>query len=105
MTHHEHELMLSTTVHAMFGYTLILAGLTRLIEVCFVVPSYPPADGVENDRADYTLADGAGADSAAASKGRAFRHMLPFVSRPDPFLFHFPHFSPPRLRINHSSFW
>jgi hypothetical protein len=29
MTHHEHELMLSTTVHAIFGYTLILAGLTR----------------------------------------------------------------------------
>jgi len=28
---------LSTKVHAVFGYTLMLARLTRLIEVCFVV--------------------------------------------------------------------
>ncbi|KAH9968448.1 hypothetical protein BGW80DRAFT_1254448 [Lactifluus volemus] len=61
MTHHEHELMLLTTVHAIFGYTLILAALRA------------------SSRSDYTLADGAGADSAAASKGRAFRHMLPFL--------------------------
>jgi hypothetical protein len=81
--------MLSTKVHAIFGYTLMLAGLTRLLEVCFIVPSYPPADGVEDDRSDHTLADGSGADSAAASKGRAFRHLPPFVSRPHSFLFHF----------------
>jgi hypothetical protein len=81
--------MLSTKVHAVFGYTLMLAGLTRLVEVCFVAPSYSPADGVEDDRSDHTLADGTGSESASASKGRAFRHLPPFVSRPGPF-FSFP---------------
>jgi hypothetical protein len=56
----------------------MLAGLTRLIEVCFIVPSYAPIDGVEDDRSDHTLADGAGPE--AFPKGRAFRHMPPFVS-------------------------
>ena len=56
----------------------MLAGLTRLIEVCFIVPSYVPMDGVEDDESDHTLADGAGPE--AFSKGRAFRHMPPFVS-------------------------
>jgi hypothetical protein len=79
MSDHEQALKLSTKVHAVFGYTLMLAGLTRLIEVCFVVPSYPPhVDGVEDDRSDHTLADGAGPE--AFPKGRAFRHMPPFVS-------------------------
>jgi hypothetical protein len=78
MSDHEQALKLSTKVHAVFGYTLMLAGLTRLIEVCFVVPSYAPMDGVEDDRSDHTLADGTGPE--ASPKGRAFRHMPPFVS-------------------------
>jgi hypothetical protein len=86
MSDHAQALMLSTKVHAVFGYTLMLAGLTRLLEVCFVAPSYAPAaDGVEDDRSDHTLAEGAtgaagGAETAAVSKGRAFRHLPPFVS-------------------------
>lgn len=78
MSDHAQALKLSTKVHALFGYTLMLAGLTRLIEVCFIVPSYAPMDGVEDDRSDHTLADGAGPE--AFPKGRAFRHMPPFVS-------------------------
>ena len=78
MSDHAQALKLSTKVHAVFGYTLMLAGLTRLIEVCFVVPSYAPLDGVEDDRSDHTLADGAGPE--AFPKGRAFRHLPPFVS-------------------------
>jgi hypothetical protein len=81
MSDHAQALMLSTKVHAMFGYTLMSAGLTRMIEVCFVAPSFAPAgaDGVEDDRSsDHTLADGAAA--SAAPKGRAFRHLPPFVS-------------------------
>ncbi|KAI0249682.1 hypothetical protein BJV78DRAFT_1324829 [Lactifluus subvellereus] len=78
MSDHAQALMLSTKVHAVFGYTLMLAGLTRLVEVCFVAPSYTPADGVEDDRSDHTLADGTG-ESAVASKGRAFRHLPPFL--------------------------
>jgi len=77
MSDHAQALKLSTKVHAMFGYTLMLAGLTRLIEVCFVVPSYAPMDGVEDDRSDHTLADGAGPE--AFPKGRAFRHVPPFL--------------------------
>jgi hypothetical protein len=82
MSDHAQALMLSTKVHAMFGYTLMSAGLTRMIEVCFVAPSYAPAaaEGVEDDRSsDHTLADGAAA-AMAAPKGRAFRHLPPFVS-------------------------
>ena len=81
MSEHAQALPLSTKVHAVFGYTLMLAGVTRLTEVCFVAPSYTPTDGVEDNRSDHTLADGAGAESASAStKGRAFRHLPPFVS-------------------------
>ena len=59
----------------------MLAGVTRLTEVCFVAPSYTPADGVEDNRSDHTLADGTGAEAASAStKGRTFRHLPPFVS-------------------------
>jgi hypothetical protein len=49
---------------------------------------------VEDDRSDDTLADGTGAESGAASKGRAFRHLPPFVSRPGPI---FPLFYPVSL--------
>ncbi len=83
MSDHAQALKLSTKVHAVFGYTLMLAGLTRLIEVCFIVPSYASMDGVEDDRSDHTLADGAGPE--AFPKGRAFRHMPPFVSNNDVF--------------------
>lgn len=37
MSAHPQQLMLSTMVHAFFGYTLMAAGLTRLIEVSFVL--------------------------------------------------------------------
>jgi len=77
MSDHAQALKLSTKVHAVFGYTLMLAGLSRLIEVCFIVPSYAPMDGVEDDRSDHTLADGASLE--AFSKGRAFRHLPPFL--------------------------
>ena len=81
MSDHAQALPLSTKVHAVFGYTLMLAGVTRLTEVCFVAPSYTPGDGVEDNRSDHTLADGTGAEAASAStKGRTFRHLPPFVS-------------------------
>ncbi|KAI0297478.1 hypothetical protein B0F90DRAFT_1634350 [Multifurca ochricompacta] len=82
MSDHAQALMLSTKVHAVFGYTLMLAGLTRLIEVCFVAPSYTSADGVDDDRSDHTLADGAGVgaeSSTTAFRGRAFRHLPPIL--------------------------
>lgn len=81
MSDHSQALMLSTKVHALFGYTLMLAGVTRMIEVCFVAPSYAPVsagDGMEDDRSsDHTLAENS---AGVAPKGRAFRHLPPFVS-------------------------
>ena len=37
MSGHPQSLMLSTMVHSVFGYTLIAAGLTRIIEISFVL--------------------------------------------------------------------
>ena len=37
MSGHPQELHLSTMVHSFFGYTLMLAGLTRIIEISFVL--------------------------------------------------------------------
>ncbi|CAK7216102.1 hypothetical protein SBRCBS47491_002718 [Sporothrix bragantina] len=37
MSAHPQELMISAATHTMFGYTLMAAGLTRIIEVAFVV--------------------------------------------------------------------
>jgi hypothetical protein len=84
MSDHAQALKLSTKVHAMFGYTLMLAGLTRLLEVCFIAPSHTPVDGVEDDRSDHTLAEGTGPEGVA--KGRAFRHLPPFVSNNNQYL-------------------
>jgi hypothetical protein len=76
--------LILTKVHAVFGYTLMLAGLARLLEACFVAPSYAPAaDGVDDSGSDHTLADGA--ETVAATKGRVFRHLPPFVSDGIPF--------------------
>ncbi|KAI0047144.1 hypothetical protein FA95DRAFT_1559395 [Auriscalpium vulgare] len=72
---HTQALMISTKVHAVFGYTLMLAGLARLIEVCFIMPSYSPLDGGEDDRSDHTLADG----QDHGPKGKAFRLLTPFL--------------------------
>ena len=33
--------MLSTNVHAAFGYTLMAAGIARIIEICFVLHDQP----------------------------------------------------------------
>ncbi|KAK3936644.1 hypothetical protein QBC46DRAFT_394552 [Diplogelasinospora grovesii] len=37
MSAHPQELMISAMTHRMFGYTLMAAGLTRIIEICFVL--------------------------------------------------------------------
>jgi len=37
MSAHPQALMLSTMIHTFFGWTLMLAGLTRIIEICFVL--------------------------------------------------------------------
>ncbi|KAF7289484.1 hypothetical protein HMN09_01342400 [Mycena chlorophos] len=89
MSEHEQHLMISTKVHAMFGYTLMLAGLARIIEViCF--PGTSKAEIVYDDNvSDHTLAEPsprfpsaaryALADDSRAAASRAFRHLPPFL--------------------------
>jgi hypothetical protein len=67
-------------VHSVFGYTLAVAGITRIIEVCFIAhkdttPS--PWGDDANDVARETPTGG------GVSPLRAFRYLPPFVSRPD----------------------
>ncbi|KAF2841559.1 integral membrane protein-like protein [Patellaria atrata CBS 101060] len=55
MSAHPQNLPLSTMVHSVFGYTLMGAGLTRIIEISFVLkdkPSYSP-DGMETHSFQY----------------------------------------------------
>ncbi|KDN44529.1 hypothetical protein K437DRAFT_224894 [Tilletiaria anomala UBC 951] len=44
MSGHAQELMLSTMVHSLFGYALMAAGATRIIEVCFVIDGKPTGE-------------------------------------------------------------
>lgn len=69
-------------VHSMFGYTLMLAGLARLIEVCFVAPSYARDTPEEDNASDHTLRDSP--LSPQRYRGvNAFLHLTPFVSSPN----------------------
>ena len=79
---HAQALMFSTMVHTTFGYTLAVAGITRIIEVCFIAhkdttPS-PWGDDADDAAPRETPTSG------GVSPLRAFRHLPPFVSWPDP---------------------
>lgn len=81
MSEHAQALMISTKVHAAFGYVLMLAGLARLIEVCFIVPSFEKQEpAADSDRhSEQTLA-GPGPENPRLTMVQAFRHLPPFVS-------------------------
>lgn len=86
MSEHAQALMLSTKVHATFGHTLMLAGLTRIIEICFLPTRFAPEHSVsDNDnQSEHTLGSGsgdvgAGGENAKMNAARAFRHLPPFV--------------------------
>jgi hypothetical protein len=57
MSAHPQSLELSTMVHTVFGYTLMAAGASRIIEICFLLK-----------------------DSRGASEPSAWQHLTPFVS-------------------------
>ncbi|KAJ7065273.1 hypothetical protein C8F01DRAFT_737457 [Mycena amicta] len=89
MSSHEQHLMISTKVHAMFGDTLMLAGLTRIIEVVWF-PGTSKAESVDDDNvSDHTLAEPSPrfpstsryvpVDDNNAATARAFRHLPPFL--------------------------
>ncbi|KAF3406861.1 hypothetical protein DPV78_000917 [Talaromyces pinophilus] len=68
MSSHPQTLMLSTMVHTVFGYTLMAAGLTRMIEISFVLRDRP------------TL-------SADGSDPHSFQYLPPFLLYASGFLF------------------
>lgn len=57
MSAHPQELMLSTMVHSIFGYSLMAAGAARIIEICFVLK-----------------------DSRGGGEPNSWQHLPPFVS-------------------------
>ncbi|KAJ7623655.1 hypothetical protein FB45DRAFT_111936 [Roridomyces roridus] len=96
MSEHAQHLMISTKVHAMFGYTLMLAGLARILEVCcFPGPTKSAAEGSSDDdnNSDHTLAEPspryppasrytpphASAENRKAATSIAFRHLPAFL--------------------------
>jgi len=86
MSEHAQTLMISTKVHTAFGNILMLAGVTRIIEICFVTTK-TAAEVLDGDaHSDHTLASpGSGlgysenGDSGKAAAARAFRHLPPFL--------------------------
>lgn len=112
MSDHEQALMISTKVtshsqnfptqlsdnyeqvHSLFGYTLMSAGLARIIEICFFASSkeqdVSSSTVMEDDsNSEHTLADPltptfshppVKKESAAANAARAWKHLPPFVS-------------------------
>ena len=81
-------------VHAIFGYSLMLAGVTRIIEICFVVNKHdsdnesdkelaPPASADSDNQSEHTLGGPTPGPSEGGAKiavVQAFRHLPPFVS-------------------------
>lgn len=86
MSEHAQALMLSTKVHTAFGRTLMFAGLTRIIEVCFVAQRDVSTEVDSDTQSEHTLAEHAGPyspqhqSSGGITPVRAFRHLPPFVS-------------------------
>lgn len=78
MSEHAQALMISTKVHATFGNTLMLAGVTRIIEICFIVPRYTPEPTGDDAHSEHTLADGSSA-AATAQAVKTFRHLPPLL--------------------------
>ncbi|KAJ3565117.1 hypothetical protein NP233_g7845 [Leucocoprinus birnbaumii] len=79
MSEHAQALAISTKVHATFGRTLMLAGVTRIIEICFFAPRFS-GDADDDNQSDHTLnAASATESSNANAPSRAFRHLPPFL--------------------------
>jgi len=81
MSEHAQALMLSTKVHGMFGHTLMLAGVTRILEVCYFAPSFA-SDATSDNNSEHTLADTAGPRTMLTGKAaaaRSFRYLPPFL--------------------------
>ncbi|KAG2364649.1 hypothetical protein BDR07DRAFT_1607986 [Suillus spraguei] len=85
MSDHDQALMLSTKVHSMFGYSLMLAGFARVLEVCFIPLLSSPLSETplsDDNDSEHTLAPSAPKYAGVVTKTnatRAFRHLPPFL--------------------------
>jgi hypothetical protein len=68
MSAHTQTLMISTMVHSIFGYTLMAAGLTRIIEISFVLRDKPNV-------------------SMSGADPNSFQYLTPFLLYASGFLF------------------
>ena len=84
MSEHAQALKLSTKVHSAFGDVLMLGGLTRIIEICFVVPSMdkeaPPIADSDRHSEQTLTGPNTVVENPRISIVQAFRHLPPFVS-------------------------
>ncbi|KAK2462757.1 hypothetical protein APHAL10511_005275 [Amanita phalloides] len=89
MSNHAQALMISTKIHALFGHTLMTAGMARIIEICFL-PAFPsPSDtsrmvtstSDDDNHSDDTLREERPMpqNSKKGRATRAFRHLPPFL--------------------------
>jgi hypothetical protein len=82
MSEHAQALMLSTKVHAMFGYALMLAGVLRIVDICFVSATSSVTGSLDDNDSEHTLSPTRAAHVESRSKAtaaRAFRHLPPFL--------------------------
>ncbi|EGO22606.1 hypothetical protein SERLADRAFT_473665 [Serpula lacrymans var. lacrymans S7.9] len=82
MSQHAQALEISTKVHTTFGCTLMLAGFSRIVEICFVPSKYSDASN-RDDQSDNTLAEStpgySSSDDGKMAAARAFRHLPPIL--------------------------
>lgn len=65
----------------MFGYTLMFAGLARIIDICFITTN-SSTGSLDDNESEHTLTSGINVHGGSRSKAkaaRAFRHLPPFV--------------------------
>ncbi|KAJ3483677.1 hypothetical protein NLI96_g6159 [Meripilus lineatus] len=83
MSDHEQALMISTKVHSLFGYTLMSAGIARIVEICFIVPKFTQSDPASSDNnSEHTLTEGPNTVHNNSSNWHVvknFRHLPPFL--------------------------
>ena len=78
---HAQALMFSTMVHTVFGFTLAVAGIARIVEVCFIAHKDTTPSPWGDDANDMVPRNTP--TSGGVSPLRAFRYLPPFVSRLD----------------------
>ncbi|KIP03045.1 hypothetical protein PHLGIDRAFT_121934 [Phlebiopsis gigantea 11061_1 CR5-6] len=80
---HAQAMMISTRVHAIFGDVLMMAGVTRIIEISFITPKYAPlpdSASTDDNHSDHTLADAPTIGNTGLMQSvKAFRHLPPFL--------------------------